>query len=205
MVQIGEFTIDEGKLDAKQLHLLRVRAVFYTRARIEDLLLPLITPQDPLSLRVLDWLVTNYAKKLNVVYEHEPRPGDRLLLNVYSEYKCWLRNYRRKDFDPFRRRCRITFQDRQGVTHETTVGQLNFIYWAHTYGVLEYTRANLATIEADMNSSLGDVKRQKAEDLRLGKKRKRRELSRPPPQRCIVYKAALTAGFDSDSEEGESA
>lgn len=199
MNAIGPFKYDPTQLDTKQVVHLRNIAKFYTPDRIHDLLLPIITPQkEKLSLRVLDWLVTNYAKKHNVVYEYRPREGERLLLNVYSEYKCWLRNYRRKNFDPFRRRHRISFVDKEGNTHQSTVGQLNFIYWAHTYGVLDYTRANLPIIERDMNSSLGAVKKQKEEDRQKGKKRKRKELSQPPSHHCVVYKADLVTEFDSD-------
>lgn len=193
----GPFCYEPGCLDTKQVQRLQMLSVFYTPERIETLLLPIITQKDALSLRVLDWLVTNYAKKHNVVYEYEPRPGERLLLNVYNEYKAWLRNYRRKNFDPFRRRERITFQTAEGE-EETTVGQLNFVYWAHTYGVLSYTRSHLRTIEQDMNQSLGDVKRQKEADRRQGKKRKRQELSQLPNTQCMVYRAKLVTGFDSD-------
>ena len=98
--------------------------------------------------------MTNYAKKHSVVYSYAQRQGGvvtKTLLNVYSDYKCWLRNYRRKDFDPFRRRYRIFFSSSADKEYETTVGQLNFIYWAHTYGVLEYARAHRQIIENDMN------------------------------------------------------
>ena len=193
----GPFRFEPSTLDSKQVQRLHVLSAFYTQERIDTLLVPIITQQDELSLRVLDWLVTNYAKKHNVVYEHEQQPGKRLLINVYFEYKAWLRNYRRKNFDPFRRRERITFAT-DGREEETTVGQLNFVYWAHTYGVLAYTRAHLATIEQDMNRSLGEVKRQKEADRREGKKRKRQELSQLPSARCMVYRAALVTRFDSD-------
>lgn len=197
MSVVGPFRYDPDSLDSKQVQRLQVMSTFYTQERIDQLLVPIITQKDELSLRLLDWLVTNYAKKHNVVYEYEPRPGERLLINVYFEYKAWLRNYRRKNFDPFRRRERITFET-MGRTEETTVGQLNFVYWAHTYGVLAFTRSHLRTIERDMNRSLSEVKRQKEADRRQGKKRKRQELSQLPSTHCMVYRASLVTGFDSD-------
>ena len=196
--RIGLFRYNPAQLDAKQVGRLHVMSEFYTPERVEGLLLPIITQRSKISLRVLDWLVTNYAKKNNVVYEYSPVPGQRLLLNVYAEYKCWLRNYRRKDFDPFRRRYRIFFDSSRGSVHETTVGQLNFIYWAHRYGVLEYTRQNLDCIEKDMNASLALVKKQKEEDQRQGKKRKRHELSQPPASHCFVYKNHTITDFGDD-------
>jgi hypothetical protein len=196
-MNVGPFCHQPGILDTKQIQRLQVLATFYTPERLQDMLVPMITQKDDLSLRVLDWLVTNYAKKHNVVYEYEPRPGERLLINVYNEYKAWLRNYRRKNFDPFRRRERITFMADHGL-EETTVGQLNFVYWAHTYGVLTYTRAHLRIIENDMNQSLGEVKRQKEVDRREGRRRKRQELSQLPSTQCMVYRTKLVTGFDSD-------
>ena len=196
----GPFRHAPGVLDTKQIQRLQALSEFYTPERLQTLLVPMITQKDELSLRVLDWLVTNYAKKYNVVYEYEPHPGKRLLINVYNEYKAWLRNYRRKNFDPFRRRERITFTTADG-TEETTVGQLNFVYWAYKYGVLTYTRTHLRTIEQDMNQSLGNVKRQKEADKRNGRKRKRQELSQLPPTQCVVYRADLVTGFDSDEAE----
>ena len=55
------------QLDASRC-LLRSLSSFFTRDKIESLLIPIITQSDKLSLRVLDWLVTNYAKKYSVVY-----------------------------------------------------------------------------------------------------------------------------------------
>ena len=198
-LRTGHFRHGPGQLDAKQACLLRQLAVFYDIEKIETVLIPIITQSDHLSLRVLDWLVTNYAKKHSVVYAYSHRQGGvvtKTLLNVYSDYKCWLRNYRRKDFDPFRRRSRILFTSRQGEEYETTVGQLNFIYWAYTYGVLAYARTHRTVIENDMNASLSEVKKQKERDIKAGHKRKRHELSQPPASRCFVYKNAATTGFD---------
>ena len=98
MQRHGRFQYDPACLDSKQVQRLQRMAEFYTQERIDTLLVPIITQKDVLSLRVLDWLVTNYAKKNNVVYEYAPRQGERLLINVYNEYKAWLRNYRRKNF-----------------------------------------------------------------------------------------------------------
>ena len=120
------------------------------------------------------------------------------MVNVYSTYKSWLRNYRRKNFDPFRRRIRITFSLPDGAVHETTVGQLNFIYWCTINGVIEYTRANMCAIETDMNANGGaappsdaeaEKKKGKQIDATVGetRKRKRMVLSSHPPNKCFVF------------------
>ena len=33
------------------------------------------------------------------------------------------------------------------MEYETTVGQLNFVYWAYTYGVLDYARTHRETMK----------------------------------------------------------
>ena len=52
----------------KQLHRLNDLIPFYTDRVLRDMLVPIITQKDSISLRVLDWLVTNYAKKENIAY-----------------------------------------------------------------------------------------------------------------------------------------
>ena len=197
--RLGVFHYDDKTTHTKQENRLRDMVDYYSDEKIRTLLLPIITQQDTLSLRVLDWLVTNYAKKKNIVYKYEV-DGDMLMLNIYSEYKSWLRNYRRRNFDPFRRRSRIYFYVDE-VQYQTTVGQLNFIYWADSFGVLDYTRRHLQEIEQDMNRSLAEMRKQKERDLRTGTKRKRRELSSAPHNKCFVYSSDIRVEFDSDDGE----
>ena len=66
----------------------------------------IISQKETLSLRILDWLVTNYSKKLNIVYKLEIN-GDVKYFNIYLEYKNQLKAYSKKYFDPFCRRERI--------------------------------------------------------------------------------------------------
>ncbi len=109
----------------------------------EDLstLIPVLQGEGDLSLRLIDWFVTNYAKKYHVSY----------LLNgqefaVYLNYKSQLKAFSKKLFDPFCRRERILFQCGTHEPFETTVGQLNFFRWAFEKEILQYIRANLADI-----------------------------------------------------------
>ena len=70
------------------------------------------------SLRNLEWFVTNYSRQTNVTYK---TPTGRQF-TVHVAYKSSLDGYSKKFFDPFCRTERIDFQ---GFT--TTVAQLNFI------------------------------------------------------------------------------
>ena len=103
-----------------------------------------------ISLRVLDWLITNYSKKRHVVYR---LPGGDTF-NVYVRYKAQLDGYSKKFFDPFCRRERLSFRDATGADFQTTVGQLNFFRWAISNGVIAYGVAHAAEIERDMMDAI---------------------------------------------------
>ena len=88
--------------------------------RLRDIL---TTKSQGISLRNLEWFVTNYAKNRHVTYT--TRAGRAFTVHV--AYKSSLDGYSKKLFDPFCRTERIQFQ---GLT--TTVAQLNFIKWCLT-------------------------------------------------------------------------
>jgi hypothetical protein len=113
--------------------------------------LPIITSNSNISIRVLDWFVTNYSKKFNIIYKLDniDANGDRFF-NVYLQYKCQLKSYKKKLFDPFCRKQRIAFHYDLNKCVVTTVGQLNFFKWAISYGVLSYVEKNLQAITNDM-------------------------------------------------------
>lgn len=94
--------------------------------RLHDIL---TTKSQGISLRNLEWFVTNYAKNQHVTYT--TRAGRAFTVHV--AYKSSLDGYSKKLFDPFCRTERIQFQ---GLT--TTVAQLNFIKWCLTNGIIEY-------------------------------------------------------------------
>jgi hypothetical protein len=188
------------RFDDKQVHLRQVRRLseiipFYDAGTTMRLLIPVVTASFDVSLRLLDYCCTNYAKKTRVVI---CAPG--LTIHLFSLYKDWLRHYRRRGFDPFRRRERILFEDPRapGEWLDTTVAQLNFLRWADIYGVIDYVRANLQTIEEDMMQTLGDSKRRRGSKEPQGDatvKRRRTELSRAPRNECTVYMVSQSLLF----------
>jgi hypothetical protein len=117
-------------------------------------ILPIITSNSNISIRVLDWFVTNYSKKYTVNYELNGINinGDKYF-NVYLQYKCQLKAYKKKLFDPFCRKQRIAFYYNKNKCVVTTIGQLNFFRWAITYNVLKYVEDNLQKITTDMINS----------------------------------------------------
>ena len=115
--------------------------------------LPYITGDSEVSLRLIDWFVTNFSKKHNVVLSHELADGSgtSVHFNVYLNYRAQLKAYSKQQFDPFRRRDRIEFfYDEGSPSVETTIGQLNFFRWMLQNRVIDYVTRHAAAIERDM-------------------------------------------------------
>ena len=114
----------------------------------------IINGESKISLRIVDWFVTNYAKKYYTVYplqnEHDPSHTTRF--KVYNDYKMKLKAYSKKRFDPFCRWERISIPYDNEKYMETTIGQLNFFKWAIENNIIEYIKQNYEEIEQDMNN-----------------------------------------------------
>jgi hypothetical protein len=117
---------------------------FYNSRNDIDKLIPILQGQGELSLRLIDWFVTNYAKKHHVSYM---LGGQEFI--VYLNYKSQLKAFSKKLFDPFCRRERILFQCGNAEPFETTVGQLNFFRWAFEKDILSYVKEYLADIQRE--------------------------------------------------------
>jgi len=158
---------------------------FYDKPENIEQLNIILGNQKRISLRLIDWFITNYSKKYNIIYLiYVDSTGKKTLiedtsivtqLNVYNSYKSQLKAYSKKQFDPFCRRERIIFNCK-GTTIHTTVGQLNFFKWIIMNKVMDYIDSNINEIENDMNLSLKNIKQsyKKTDNIR----KPRQELSK---------------------------
>jgi hypothetical protein len=121
---------------------------FYDEDNNLEKMLRIINGESPISLRIIDWFATNYAKKFFTVYE----VGANRRFKVYVDYKLKLKAYSKRRFDPFCRWDRITIPYVNGTFIQTTIGQLNFFKWALENGVVAYIESHYGTIEDDMNA-----------------------------------------------------
>jgi hypothetical protein len=129
---------------------------FYLIDNNFDKVLPIITSNSNISIRVLDWFVTNYCKKNNIIYPIID--GDKVIFyNVYLQYKSQLKGYKKKLFDPFCRKERIVFCYDEKKCIVTTIGQLNFFRWSIKFKVLDYIINNLDIICNDMNNTTKEL------------------------------------------------
>jgi hypothetical protein len=176
---IGSFWMTDT-LPLKARARLKDLLAYFSPERLEKIVVPIISMRARVSLRALDWLVINYAKKFKVTLA-----SDGFILNVYNDYRARLRYWQRDLFDAFRRGPRIYF-DFDDLTYSTTVAQLNFLYWCESTGVLNYMNAHLEEIERDMTLCITRSKKIKQSWVEQGIKRKRCELSETSPVKCQV-------------------
>jgi hypothetical protein len=139
-------------------------------------MLQIITGESKISLRIVDWFATNYAKKYYTLYTITDKEGLERRFKVYVDYKLKLKAYSKKRFDPFCRWERISIPYKEDKYIETTIGQLNFFKWALENKIIEYIDENYAEIEHDMNNRNSTSKRKEIVDNSKTRK-KREELS----------------------------
>jgi len=149
-------------------------------------MMKIINGESNISLRIVDWFVTNYAKKNFTVY----KLSQTSRFKVYNDYKLKLKAYSKKRFDPFCRWERISIPYDENSYMETTIGQLNFFKWAIENKIVDYIQTNYSEIEADMNSRNSTSKKNQTIDSNTdsstdGKTRKKREELSISACKCI--------------------
>tara|TARA_X000000950_G_C13876796_1_gene645165 strand:- start:664 stop:1293 length:630 start_codon:yes stop_codon:yes gene_type:complete len=145
--------VSSNNLLSKDEVLLNSLYEFYKKDSNMNKILPIVTGNSEISLRVLDYFVTNYSK----VNETKIMIDKDIYLNVFQDYKNKLKSYNKRFFDPF---CRI---NKKNMTNKiafkydkdnfiiTTIGQLNFFKWAITNKIINYVIENHKVINDEMN------------------------------------------------------
>jgi len=123
----------------------------------------IIEGKSQISLRILDWFVTKYSKKkIDCGINNNDDSFD-----VRISYKSQLKSYKKRYFDPFRRRKKFmyhfTINDKSIIT---TLGQLNFFKWAFSNNILIYVEKNLKQISKEMNLSNKEEKKKKKDKIK---------------------------------------
>ena len=199
MTQLHDLPEQEiRKIPCRRELLIRSLQRFYnTRTDMKEVI-DLLQGSGDISLRVMDWFVTNYAKKHNVSYT---------LLNqefsVYLNYKAQLKAFSKKLFDPFCRRERIEFQCENFTPFITTVGQLNFFRWCLEKDIFKYIRLHHQDILRDEktsrspNSTQSSTSTMTIETASSSKTRRRRTEKVPNTAKCMhKHETEITLEFN---------
>lgn len=157
-------------------------------------MLKIITGESKISLRIVDWFATNYAKKYYTIFDIEDGANSRRF-KVYVDYKLKLKAYSKKRFDPFCRWDRISIPYKTDTCIETTIGQLNFFKWALENKVVDYIEENYETIEKDMNNRNSTSKRKEVITDNSKTRKKREELSVSATKSIKKEKVEIVVNF----------
>jgi hypothetical protein len=149
----------------KELLLSSLSSFYEKNDEYLQILKTIIDGKHSLSLRMIDWLVTIYAKNNNMVYWISLNDNKIYLdlpdnnsnnykkINLYLDYRSQLKSFKKINFDSFRRHDRITYISNKGTSIETTIGQLNFFKWAFSNNVINYAIENEKYIYENMSKN----------------------------------------------------
>jgi len=165
---------------------------FYKNRENLNKMMRIINGESKISLRIVDWFVTNFAKKNYTIYEMpvSANSNETVRFKVYNDYKLKLKAYSKRRFDPFCRWERISIPYDNNSFMETTIGQLNFFKWAIENRIVDYIEENYQDIENDMNHRNSTSKRNVSIDNPIemndnSKTRKKREELSVSACKCI--------------------
>ena len=209
--QAVESTVPDSQTRKRKIHCKQELIVmnlqtFYAGRKDLPEIMELLQGTSIISLRLIDWFVTNYAKRHNIGYV---MGGQEFM--VYMSYKSQLKAYSKKLFDPFCRRERIMFSLPGTEQFITTVGKLNFFRWAIEKNVIEFLKVNRETVETEMNAHMKQLSRSRStrnttnsstETISQDKKdtkvpkRVRTAFQTSPPQTLCRRDVEINVGFD---------
>ena len=169
-------------LNNKEDLLKKTLNIYFADENKKKLLIDILSNNYNISLRIIDWFVTNYCKKYNIFWVEN---NQRFV--VYLNYKLQLKAYSKKYFDPFCRRERIFFHYKDEEYLETTVGQLNFFKWIIEHNIINYIKNHYEDIEFDMQNTI---------KLDSDKNIKRRELSKCATKTINVNESKTILNFE---------
>jgi hypothetical protein len=201
-IEAIESTVPDSQTRKRKIHckqeliIMSLQNFYCSRTDLTEIM-ELLQGTSIISLRLIDWFVTNYAKRHTIGYV---LGGQEFM--VYMSYKSQLKAYSKKLFDPFCRRERIMFSLPGTEQFVTTVGKLNFFRWAIEKNVIEYLKKHRETVETEMNSHMKQLSRSRStrntsssdEDTKA--KRVRTAFQTSPPQTLCRRDVEINVGFD---------
>jgi hypothetical protein len=141
------------ELESKEKILLNSLLNYFQKKENRDIFISIVNETSTISLRILDWFVTNYSK------ENSSKIINSTICNgldIYNSYKSQLKAYNKKLFDPFCRqhttknKFSYYYEDDKYIT--TTTGQLNFFKWAIENKIINYVREHCQDIKKDLKA-----------------------------------------------------
>jgi hypothetical protein len=105
----------------------------------------ILSKRSGVSLRLVDWLVTNASKTSTIVVYNKGIPVD-----AFVDYRRRLSSHTKRNFDAFARRKRITLTFFGNIRRQSSLAQLNFFKYIIDRNLFEYCKSHRDEIEAHM-------------------------------------------------------
>ena len=166
-------SVSQEKFSVKEIDILGKNNRFFSASdKYLASMLEIINGESKISIRILDWFVTNYSKKNNTFYKIRVN-GRYDYFYVNNEYKNQLYGYSKTYFDPFCRKKKIIYayqnnnieeNNNASVVFLTSIGQLNFFCWAIRNKVIHYVELHIREIEQDMKETIKANKDRKSSE-----------------------------------------
>lgn len=149
-------TVDISSLKKKEKMLYDVLNDFFSKCDDKEIMtvIDIINGKYKISLRFLDWFVTRYCYLYKTSIQINNPYNKEQDFNINISYKAQLKSFKKKCFDPFKRKNKFYYTfDRKntGYIILTTLGQLNFFKWALGFGIIKYAEDNFDKINSKIN------------------------------------------------------
>ena len=123
--------------------------IFFSQCKVEEvkMVIDIINGNHLISLRFLDWFVTRYCYLYKLSIPIDNPYNKEKTSNVNISYKAQLKSFKKRYFDPFRRKNKFNYNfNNYKLDILTTLGQLNFFRWVLSFDIIKYVEENFDTI-----------------------------------------------------------
>ncbi len=142
-------TDNTNKYTKQELFYYKILNDYYkscSNENIEKIINIINNSSNSISLRIIDWFVTNYSKQRNKI---------NMKTDIHISYKAQLKSYNKKYFDPFKRVHKssdkfIYYFANVDKYLTTTIGQLMFFKWALQNNIISYIENNYEELKNEM-------------------------------------------------------
>ncbi len=115
---------------------------YFNNCSVEEIqsMIDIINGNHLISLRFLDWFVTRYCYLYKLSINVNNNYNKEKNFNINISYKAQLKSFKKKYFDPFRRKKKFYYNySVNNLVILTTIGQLNFFRWSINNDIIKYT------------------------------------------------------------------
>lgn len=148
--------IDISDFKKKEKMYFNVVNEFFIKCSDDEIkkIIDIISGKYKISLRFLDWFVTRFCYLYKTSIKIDNNFNKEQDFNINISYKAQLKSFKKKYFDPFKRKNKFYYsfdRNNDDFLILTTLGQLNFFKWASSHDIIKYVENNFDKINGKIN------------------------------------------------------